>query len=230
MGTYTSTKSGKCIADPIENAIRPCSAYLEQKVAESPVERPIYLLGESMGGIFALAVAAGRADLVDRVVVVNPATSFPNSIWPIVGPIMFGLNEVRAFIAISDGTALSNVWHSLCAIRFLCIDQTSRQISQSVYIQAQKSDQVLAYLLIARSLASLQTEHWPSHHPPCLCTLCAIQGSSQVYCCPENEGCFPALVDSTRFGETPCYALSRLRGIALRVCIACVQMIAGQLV
>ena len=96
---------------------------MEQKVAESPVERPIYLLGESMGGIFALAVAAGRADLVDRIVVVNPATSFPNSIWPIVGPIMFGLNEVRAFIDIHVGTVSANLWHSLCSDRFLCIDQ-----------------------------------------------------------------------------------------------------------
>lgn len=47
-----------------------------------------------MGGMFALAIAAQRPDLIDRVIIINPATSYPQSIWPIVGPIMFGLNEV----------------------------------------------------------------------------------------------------------------------------------------
>jgi pimeloyl-ACP methyl ester carboxylesterase len=57
-------------------------------VAGFPPERPVYLLGESFGGILALAVAANRPDLVDRVVLVNPATSYQQSIWPTLGPLL----------------------------------------------------------------------------------------------------------------------------------------------
>ena len=53
-----------------------------------PPERPVYLLGESFGGVLALAVAAELPDLVDRVVLVNPATSFPRSVWPLLGPLL----------------------------------------------------------------------------------------------------------------------------------------------
>lgn len=62
--------------------------FLEEQVAGFPPERPVYLLGESFGGILALAVAANRPDLVDRVVLVNPATSYQQSIWPTLGPLL----------------------------------------------------------------------------------------------------------------------------------------------
>lgn len=45
-------------------------------------------LGESFGGVLALAVAAANPRLVDRVVLVNPATSFPRSPWPTIGPVL----------------------------------------------------------------------------------------------------------------------------------------------
>ena len=61
---------------------------MEQMVKQSPPERPVYLLGESFGGVLALAVAEARPDLVDRVVLVNPATSFPRSLWPMLGPFL----------------------------------------------------------------------------------------------------------------------------------------------
>ena len=61
---------------------------MEIIVGESPPERPVYLLGESFGGVLALAVARERPDLVDRVVLVNPATSFQRSPWPMLGPLL----------------------------------------------------------------------------------------------------------------------------------------------
>ena len=42
----------------------PCREYLEIVVMQSPPERPVYLLGESFGGVLALAVAESRPDLV----------------------------------------------------------------------------------------------------------------------------------------------------------------------
>jgi pimeloyl-ACP methyl ester carboxylesterase len=46
----------------------------------------VTLLGESMGGLIALGVAQKRPDLVDALVLVNPASSFDRSPWPAVGP------------------------------------------------------------------------------------------------------------------------------------------------
>lgn len=69
--------------------------YLELVVGQSPVERPVYLLGESFGGVLALAAAEVRPDLVDRVVLVNPATSFPRSPWPTLGPLLPRVPKVR---------------------------------------------------------------------------------------------------------------------------------------
>ena len=40
-----------------------------------------YLVGESMGGLLSLGVAQSRPDLVDRLVLVNPASSYDKSPW-----------------------------------------------------------------------------------------------------------------------------------------------------
>lgn len=47
-----------------EGSPLPCREYLEIVVMQSPPERPVYLLGESFGGVLALAVAESRPDLV----------------------------------------------------------------------------------------------------------------------------------------------------------------------
>ena len=57
-------------------------------------ERPVYLLGESFGAVLALAVAHDKTDLVDRLVLVNPATSYEKSIWPRLGPALANLPDV----------------------------------------------------------------------------------------------------------------------------------------
>ena len=72
----------------VKNTPLLCRRYLEVIVGQSPPERPVYLLGESFGGVLALAVARERPDLVDRVVLVNPATSFQRSPWPMLGPLL----------------------------------------------------------------------------------------------------------------------------------------------
>jgi pimeloyl-ACP methyl ester carboxylesterase len=47
-----------------------------------------YLLGESMGGLIALGVAQRRPDLVNDLILVNPASSFDRSPWPAIGPLL----------------------------------------------------------------------------------------------------------------------------------------------
>ena len=61
--------------------------------ARNEEDRAVYLLGESMGGLVALGVAQTRPDLVDYLILVNPASSFDRSPWPRVGPLLPNLPE-----------------------------------------------------------------------------------------------------------------------------------------
>ena len=71
------------------------TAYLDARVAENDFNgesvdgagsSDVYLIGESMGGMLALCVAASRPDLIKRLILVNPASSFDKSVWPTLGP------------------------------------------------------------------------------------------------------------------------------------------------
>lgn len=62
--------------------------YIESNLHPRAEGRPVYLLGESFGGLLALAVANECKDLVDRVVLVNPATSYKDSFLPVVAPLL----------------------------------------------------------------------------------------------------------------------------------------------
>ena len=57
-------------------------------MADFPAERPVFLLGESFGGILALAVAAGRPDLCDRIVLVSNLHLACILPWRIVAHVM----------------------------------------------------------------------------------------------------------------------------------------------
>ena len=61
----------------------------KEEISEGRVRVPP---GQSMGGLLSLGVAR-RPDLVDRLVLVNPASSFDRSPWPSVGPLLPSLPE-----------------------------------------------------------------------------------------------------------------------------------------
>ena len=82
----------------------PCRDYVRAEVGQMPPTRPVYLLGESFGGLLAIAVAAELPDLVDRVVLVNPATSFTRSVWPVLGPLLPSVPPVSPFQLLSHST------------------------------------------------------------------------------------------------------------------------------
>ena len=63
-----------------------CVDFVNNLAAMLPPTQPIYLMGESFGGVLAIAVAAKAQNAVDRVVLVNPATSYEDTLWPQVRP------------------------------------------------------------------------------------------------------------------------------------------------
>lgn len=50
-------------------------------VKETQSGRSVYLCGESFGGCLALAIAWAEPSLIDRIILVNPASSFNQSAW-----------------------------------------------------------------------------------------------------------------------------------------------------
>ena len=59
------------------------TADLLQAEQESSIERPVYICGESFGGCLALKLAAYSRELFDRMILINPASSFARQ--PIMG-------------------------------------------------------------------------------------------------------------------------------------------------
>ncbi len=80
----------------VTTAVSGCREFLKQELSGCAPDRPVYILGESFGGVLALAVAALHPAVVDRLVLVNPASSYPQSIWPSLGPLLPGLPSVRS--------------------------------------------------------------------------------------------------------------------------------------
>ncbi|QDZ22010.1 alpha/beta fold hydrolase [Chloropicon primus] len=74
---------------PLDGLVQILREYIELEVARSAEDRPIYIMGESFGGMLALLLAESCGHLcLNRVVLVNPATSFGNSIWASMGDVL----------------------------------------------------------------------------------------------------------------------------------------------
>lgn len=74
--------------DSFEALAAGLDAFFQEVVRDVPPTTPVYVMGESFGGLLALELAARNPGLVDRVVLVNPATSYTKSLWPQIGPVL----------------------------------------------------------------------------------------------------------------------------------------------
>ena len=73
---------------PLEGLVQIVKQYVEYEIETAPRRRPIYLCGESFGGILALLAGEACGAAVNRLILVNPATSFQDSIWSTVGGVI----------------------------------------------------------------------------------------------------------------------------------------------
>ncbi|KAF5961519.1 hypothetical protein HYC85_002728, partial [Camellia sinensis] len=67
-----------CIIEGLENLVKLVEGTVRSEHNRSP-NRPIYLVGESLGGCLALAVAAHNPDIDFELILSNPATCFNKS-------------------------------------------------------------------------------------------------------------------------------------------------------
>eukprot|EP00210_Caulerpa_lentillifera_P001865 g1794.t1 len=89
---------------PFAELVGEVKEFIQQYVMQQGHDRPVYLLAESFGALLGVMTAAQCPNLVDRLVLINPATSYEQSIWPIVGPLISQLpNEL--FLGVSFAVA-----------------------------------------------------------------------------------------------------------------------------
>lgn len=133
--------------------------FLKEEVPLHPPTRPVYLLGESFGGVLALAVAAQVPELVDRLVLVNPATSFEESLWPLLGPLLPQVpSQAYQALPIALAPVLGNPINLLAA----ALDGTAADASIGDRLSAvvQGAAQLLSQLPLLAELLPPETLAW----------------------------------------------------------------------
>jgi pimeloyl-ACP methyl ester carboxylesterase len=156
-------------------------ALIERELKHDDDRQPVYLCGESFGGCLALKVLLQAPHLFDRLILLNPATSFKDSFWiywasyfvrplpePLyhtscVGflPFLAALERIeerdrRALLdAMQSVTQASSIWR-ISLLRELNIrDAELRQISQPTLIVGSERDRLLPSVLEAKRLNDL---------------------------------------------------------------------------
>ena len=133
--------------------------FLREEVPLHPPTRPVYLLGESFGGVLALGVAEKVPELVDRLVLVNPATSFEDSLWPLLGPLLPQIpSQAYQALPIALAPVLGNPINLLAA----ALDGTSADASVGNRLTAvvQGAAQLLSQLPLLAELLPPDTLSW----------------------------------------------------------------------
>ncbi|MGB3495371.1 MAG: alpha/beta hydrolase [Elainellaceae cyanobacterium] len=165
---------------------------IKQELALSSYpNREVYLCGESFGGCLALKVALHCPDLIHRLILVNPASSFNQRIWTswavdivralpvsmyslacsILMPFLANLSRVDAaeqqtLLAAMRSVGYHSAVHRVFLLRdFDLTDDDYQQIWQSTLIVASRDDRLLPSLSEAARLAGLMP-HAKMHSLP----------------------------------------------------------------
>ncbi|PPS41542.1 alpha/beta fold hydrolase [Chroococcidiopsis sp. TS-821] len=151
---------------------------IEIEIAKNP-QRKVYLCGESFGGCLAIKVALHSPQLFDRIILVNPASSFHRRSWYSWASQLihivprwvypFGALGLLAFIASLDRIAPTErkdllhvmrsvppetvLWRLSLVREFDVSDAQLRQLTQPILVVASRRDRLLPSVAEARHLA-----------------------------------------------------------------------------
>jgi pimeloyl-ACP methyl ester carboxylesterase len=155
-------------------------ALIEGEVKHD-AQQPVYLCGESFGGCLALKVLLQAPHLFDRLILLNPATSFKHSFWiywashfvrPLPDPLYYSScvgflpflaalerieeRDRRALLdAMKSVTQDSSIWRISLLREFDISDAELRQITQPTLIVGSERDRLLPSVLEAKRFAQL---------------------------------------------------------------------------
>jgi pimeloyl-ACP methyl ester carboxylesterase len=141
---------------------------IREEIAKVP-DRPVYLCGESFGGCLAMQVALHSPHLFDRIILINPASSFISRPWlawgghlarwvpsslfhlssvtlmPLLGHMdRIALGDRQAFYDAVQSVPQSTILWRMSLLAELNIpDSSLRQLNQSVLLIASAADRLL---------------------------------------------------------------------------------------
>jgi len=144
----------------------------------SRVNRQVYLCGESFGGCLALKTALKAPDLISRLILVNPASSFHRRPWMMLGESivpwvpdrLYNLGSVAVYLllaalpriaphdrqalwsALCDVPAETSAWRLSLLRQFILTPQDVQKITPPTLILASGSDRLLPSISEARHL------------------------------------------------------------------------------
>jgi pimeloyl-ACP methyl ester carboxylesterase len=144
-------------------------------------QQPVYLCGESFGGCLALKVMERSPHLFDRLILLNPATSFKRSFWIYWGshlvsplpdpvyeiscvgflPFLAALERIEAsdrralLDAMQSVTQKASLWRMLLLREFELSDAAIHSINQPALVVASQRDRLLPSVEEAKRLVSL---------------------------------------------------------------------------
>ena len=153
---------------------------IEAELQQSP-DRPVYLCGESFGGCLAMKVALSAPPLFDRLILVNPASSFrrkpliawgsqvtrwlPESVYRLSSialmPFLAHLGRVADsdrqifYEAVLSVPQRTSIWRLSLLSDFDVADEQLQQLQQPVLLLASAADRLLPSLTEVQHL-----EHW----------------------------------------------------------------------
>lgn len=162
------------------------TALIKAELGDEIPRRPLYLCGESFGGCLALMVVLLAPELSDRLILVNPASSFNRHPWIQLGvhltrmiphpfypyscigflPVLSNLGRIEAedryaLLRVMQSVSLESVlWRLSLLETFRVSPNQLQQIHQPTLIVASESDR----LLPSRREAELLMEYLPDAH------------------------------------------------------------------
>jgi pimeloyl-ACP methyl ester carboxylesterase len=155
-------------------------SLIKEEIAKT-VDRPVYLCGESFGGCLAMKVATHSPELFDRIILVNPASSFRSRPWlgwgaqlgrwlpeplfhvssitlmPLLGYTdRISEGDRRAFYeTVQSVPQATTIWRMLLLNEFTIPKAELRKLTQPVLLLASAADRLLPSVDEARQLANI---------------------------------------------------------------------------
>ncbi len=153
---------------------------VQEEVAKSS-KRPVYLCGESFGGCLAMKVALHSPQLFDRILLINPASSFTSRPWLTLGaqlgcwlpkplfhlssvslmPLLGNMERISAadrqafYEAVQSVPQETTIWRILLLSEFQVSEAKLRQLTQPILLLASAADRLLPSVEEAYRLAQI---------------------------------------------------------------------------
>ena len=188
---------------------------IQEELAQS-AQRPVYLCGESFGGCLAMKVALKSPQLFDRIILVNPASSFNRRPWiswgsqitrwlpeplyqassVVLMPLLAHIDRIATkdrqafFEAVQSVPQKTSIWRLSLLHDFHIPDDDLHRLTQPILLIASAADRLLPSLSEAQYLAQ-QFPNARLVQLACSGHACLLEANVNLYKIMKDHGFLP---------------------------------------